>query len=288
MSSTFFVDYENQCQNFAKCVLDSSSIEVFLFVQCGTKTAVEALFTDARCVTVVEALTDGPEAADIALAFHALQKISDDRYCSGEYFIVKGSEKGYGETIARLNIELKKRHHRTEITVIDGQVTKNLCDVFPKQSCGFCKKLFRNENDATRHKSGPYCSAAPLKCQHCDTVFKCSAEQDSLKDNHTGTWYYQACRDVGCRKAGCKPLLDNCKHPICDCGCKKRFKDVKAVQEHKNLFASRPYPCPDCGLRFESKKLCSDHQIDDHPDKHRCLKCSIICLNLKKHNKTCR
>jgi hypothetical protein len=289
MNSIFFVDYENQCQNFAKVLLDAvgPSIEVFLFVRSGTKTTVEPLFTEARCVKVVEALTDGPEAADIALAFFALQKISSLSYArSNNYFIVKGSEKGYGETIAQLNTALPQRG-QSKITVIDG-LTKNLCDVFPKESCGFCKKLFRSESDANRHKMGSV-FASPLKCRHCDTVFSCSAEQDSLKDEHTGNWHYNVCTTVGCTKVACKPrLIDDCKHPKCDCGCEKSFKDVQALQVHKNQVRVHPFSCPDCGERFETKMLVSNHQIDAHPEKHKCPRCEVICVNMKKHNKNCR
>lgn len=284
----FLVDYENQSQTFCEGVQFSNTngIEVLLFVQKSSDIKVEL----SSVIKIHRAETDCPEAADTSLMLYAFERALDRNYNynNERIFIVKGSEKGYGELLARLQKTMGNR-----VQIVDARVA-NLTTCIPENvCCRKCQIVFGNQWDRDRH-----CTQS--QCRYCDTLFACQGEKDKAeKEEHAGSWYYKVCRDVGCTYAKCKPKLDQ-KHlslhlqcPKDKCDCEKHFVDESALKAHLYEIQASPEKCSYCSARFAVKPQLYNHIRGVHQDqcKDTCQYCKLICIDtvgLRNHEKRCK
>lgn len=187
LRALFLIDHENGCQDFLQnftlpvIYFGNPLFKAKVFVQKGTDKS--KLTSMSKYVTIQEAFTNGPEAADLSLVLFAAKLLSDhhDRYnhqaermrnellsSYDNIYLVKGGEKGYGELIARLQAA-----HKGKFEDIDGR-EMNIGDYFPKQTCQHCKIVVKDPNECDRHKTF---SREWKACPGCAEEFECPFEK---------------------------------------------------------------------------------------------------------------
>jgi hypothetical protein len=277
----YFVDYENQCQNFLLNLKPDApfgttrDFKVFLFIKQDTKVPDEII--QLPFVQECRALTTSPEAADKLLTLKASHFISKFQ---NTLYLVKGSEKGYDELIAHIK-------GFGTIVVVDGANT-HLLDSLQDYSCSECKVLFAKKWNAESHKKQTtqcnYCKKLSMKCQSSNCV---KIQQ------------WKRCQEAGCPFQGCDDFLKthdaNSLHPFCSfdkCGCKKPFLSLSALEMHYNRVREYPFGCAHCDARASQKPILIEHYRQRHSTE--CIKCEKCNLPLvdekhkKNHRKNCK
>jgi len=281
----FFVDYENQCQNFVTPDMKlPRDFEIHLFMrkdgECPT-------FSGSNLrVEIHRAKTNAPEAADHFLAYHLLSLYSNSRPWGDRIFLVKGSERGYGEIAFRLKENLGDQFQELDGT---DSIESKYSTIFPKLWCEYCKRLFSDEDKASQHKNN-------VSCSYCHEIFSCQGHKTKEQENHGRSFSHKICRDVGCGYSSpCKKLynLNHVNsHPKCtndDCMCEAYFLDQSRLEQHYRELDM--VECEYCKSKFDTDEECWEHtKIFHESSLPMCPKCYTRvrnAKNLKKHDRKC-
>jgi len=289
--SIFLIDWENNSQKFidVKKFPDykSSDFEVIIFKRKDGLINDKTLINDKN-IKIVDASTNGPEAADDRLKFYALERVISKDYYSEKYypsthsiFIVCGGDKGYEEIIAILKAK------SFEVTLVDARNT-TLIQCLPKSIiCEYekCMQVFNStpfDYDKNDHKNN-------IICRSCGTKFICKQHQQDNAKLHQPKCY-TPCLKLQCPySVPCEKLLDANhlnSHPKCSdnaCGCGEYFLNEQSMRDHLD-----PNYCRFCKFILQDRNKFVQHQRCHASELKldKCRYCETTVIDKKKQKKS--
>lgn len=287
---SFFIDHENSAQNFCQGIKFKSGsghrfFKAYIFVRKSGDIPADLKGQD--WVELVKADTDEPEAADTTLIFFVAQLLQARKayHRCNSLVIVKGTERGYGELLSKMQKHLNCNCKVKLVAIPEGkQHEEHLANHLPGYGCASCKQIFSSEREYQIH-------SRYNRCEECQRD-KCACNEE---EHFSSSRCWPKCAEAGCTfQSSCRTRLmthDSTQHPVCEyqgCPCKKPFLNAAQRDRHyrDREISEKPFECgfPQCPVRFAKQKELNKHIRSRHAVCEKCQKGPGL---ENKHNKNC-